>query len=78
MVDQVLVYLCNEKTVEIMDRISRIMIALSKGVFIHFHSQERLFSNKNAVRAIRVTMWITLIAQPWTAPIARGVKMSNK
>ena len=72
-----LVYLCTENTVDRINRIIRIKIGLSKGVLIHPQFQERLFSTKNVVRAIKVTRWMVLIAQPCTEPLARGVKMSR-
>jgi len=72
-----LVYLCTEKIVDRVDRITRIRIGISKGVLIHFQFPERFFSNKNAVRAIKVTRCMVLIAQPWTEALARGVKISR-
>ena len=66
-----------EKIVDRIDRIIRIRIGLSKGVFIHFQFQVMLFSNKRAVRAIRVTRWIMHMAQPWTDALASGVKINN-
>jgi hypothetical protein len=44
---------------------------------IHFQFQVQDFSSKKAVRAIRVTMWMMVMAQPWTDARARGVKMSR-
>jgi hypothetical protein len=67
-----------EKMVDSMDRINRIKIGMSKGVFIHVHSCVRLFSSKKALKASRVTKCMTLTAHPWTEPIARGVKMSKE
>ena len=53
-------------------------MGLSKGVLIHFHSHLQVFSNKKAARAMSVTMWITVMAQPWTDARARGVKMRRE
>jgi hypothetical protein len=64
--------------VDRIDRIKRIRMGLSKGVVIHFQFQSRLFSRKKAVKAKRVTPWMTHMAHPWTAPIASGVKMSRE
>jgi len=56
-------------------RINRKTIGLSKGVLIHSQFQVRLFSNKKAVRAVSVTRWMVVMAQPWTDALARGVKI---
>jgi hypothetical protein len=58
-------------------RISRTINGLSKGVFIHFQFQDMAFSNKKAVRAIRVTIWMMVMAHSWTDALASGVKMSR-
>jgi hypothetical protein len=63
--------------VDRINRINRIKIGLSKGVFIHFQSKAQVLSSKKAVRAMRVTMWMMVMAQPWTEPRARGVKTSK-
>jgi hypothetical protein len=63
--------------VDRIDRMIRINIGLSKGVLIHFQFQVMLFSNRRALRAMRVTMWIMHMAQPWTEPLAKGVKTSK-
>ncbi len=68
---------CKEKTVDSKQSKSRARIGLSKGVLIHFQSQVRLLLSKKALRAVRVTMWMMVMAQPWTEPRARGVKMSK-
>jgi len=56
MVDQMLVWRRDEKAVDSRQRSSRQRKGLSKGVLIHFQFPVRLFSTKNAVRAIKVTM----------------------
>jgi hypothetical protein len=63
--------------VDRINRINRIKIGLSKGVFIHFQSQVRFLLSRKAVRAIRVTRWIMHMAQPWTDALASGVKINN-
>jgi hypothetical protein len=64
-----------EKAKERRHRIRRAMRGLSRGVLIHFQSQTRHLPNKKAVRAISVTIWMMVTAQPWTEALARGVKM---
>ncbi len=59
--------------VDRIDRIIRIKIGLSKVVLIHFQFHVKLFSSKKAVRAMRVTRWMVVMAQPWTDARARGV-----
>lgn len=66
---------CIEKRDDRRQRIRRQKIGLSRGVSIHFQFQLRHLFNKRAVRAIRVTRWMMLTAQPWTEPRASGVKM---
>ena len=73
--DQRLVPLCKEKIEERKQRKSNAMKGLSKGVLIHFQSHVMVFSSRNAVRAIRVTMWIMVMAHGCTDARARGVKM---
>ena len=62
--DQMLVNICIEKAVDRADNIIRIKMGLSKGVLIHFQFPVTLFSIKNAVRAIKVTRWMLVTAQP--------------
>ena len=73
-----LVYVCTEKTEDRRQRTRRQRIGMSSGVFFHSQFHARLFSSKKAVRANKVTKWMTLMAQPWTEASARGVKMSRK
>ena len=53
-------------------------MGLSNGVLIHPSFSLRIFSSKRAVSASSVIRWMTFLAQPWTAPIARGVKMRRE
>jgi hypothetical protein len=76
--DQILVYLCTEKREDRRQKIRRQRIGMSMGVLIHSQLHARLFSSNKAVRANRVTKWMTLMAQPWTEAIAKGVKMRRK
>ncbi len=68
---------CTEKKEERKESMSTSAMGISSGVLIHSHSHLRVLLSKNAVKAIRVTRWITPTAQPWTDPRARGVKMSR-
>jgi len=77
MEDQILVLRCKEKIVERKESKSRARMGRSKGVEIQFHCQVRVFCIKKAVRAMRVTMWMMVMAQPWTEARKRGVKMSR-
>jgi hypothetical protein len=74
---QKLVYLCREKTDDRRQRIRIQRIDLSSGVLIHSQLHVRFFSSKKAARAVKVTMEMTVTAQPWTDPRARGVKISR-
>ena len=62
--DQALVRGSTEKKVDRIDRMSRIRNGLSKGVLIHFQFPVWIFSSRKAVRAMRVTMWMVVMAQP--------------
>ncbi len=75
--DQKLIWRREERAVDRINRINKIIIGLSKGVLIHCQFPVRVFSIKKAVRLRRVIRWIVVTAQPWTDPLARGVKMSN-
>ncbi len=75
--DQKLIWRREERAVDRINRINKIIIGLSKGVLIHCHFPVRVFSIKKAVRAMRVTMWMVVTAQPWTEPLAKGVKISR-
>jgi hypothetical protein len=72
-----LVWRRDEKAVDSRQRSSRQRKGLSKGVLIHFQLPVRLFSTKNAVRAIKVSRWMVVTAQSWTDALARGVKISR-
>ena len=75
--DQKLIWRREERAVDRINRINRIIIGLSKGVLIHCQFQVRVFSIKKAVRAMRVIRWMVVMAQPWTDPLANGVKINN-
>jgi hypothetical protein len=68
---------CTEKKEERKESISKSPIGISSGVLIHSHSHLRTLLSRKAVTAMRVTRWIMLTAQPWTDPLASGVKMSS-
>ena len=75
MKDQKLVWRCTEKTVDSTDRISRRRMGLFKGVLIHSQFHLMHFSNKKAVKATNVIMWMHVMAQDCTEALGRGVRM---
>jgi len=66
---------CKEKIEDRKERRIRQIKGISRGVLIHFQAPVQVFSSKKTVRTMRVTMWMMVMAQPWTDARARGVKI---
>lgn len=69
--------LWTEKMYEIRHRAMRAIMGLSRGVFIQWKRPSHVFVIMKAVSAMRVRMWITVMAHGWTEALARGAKIKR-
>ena len=64
-----------ENTEDRTERINKARIGLSSGVLTQLQFQVSVLANRKPVSAIRVTMWIDVIAHGCTEALGRGVRM---